>query len=79
MLHACSFRLGFSANETFLEKMRKFSFVFLKLFREILHFFAKMNKAKNEETKQNFAKKIFAKISHFRENIFAKTIRVEAV
>ena len=40
------FRPGFSANETFREKMQKFSFAFRKLFREILDFFAKMTEAK---------------------------------
>ena len=44
--------LGFPANETFREKMRKFSVAFRKLFREISHFFAKINEAK---TKRNFA------------------------
>ena len=53
--------LGFPANETFREKMQKFSVAFRKLFREISHFFGKINEAK---TKRNFAKmrntKIFA-------------------
>ena len=38
--------LGFPANETFCEKMRKFSVAFLKLFCVTSHFFAKINEAK---------------------------------
>ena len=40
------------------EKMQKFSFVFNKLYREIMHFFAKMNLAKKGENyKKNSRKK----------------------
>ena len=50
-------KLGFVANETLREKMRKFSFVFCQLFRKISHFFAKLNEAKNAITKRNFEEK----------------------
>ena len=50
-------KLGFVANETLREKMRKFSFVFCQLFRKISHFFAKLNEAKNAKTKRNFEEK----------------------
>jgi len=49
--------------------MRKFLAAFRKLFREILHFFGKINEA---EMKQNFAKKIlrtyFSEMRKFCEN-----------
>ena len=56
-LYLLTYVLEFAADETFREKMRKFSFVFCKLFREIPHF-KKNNGAKNAKTKQNFVKKI---------------------
>jgi len=37
--------------------MGKFSFVFGKLSRESLHFFAKMNEVNNAKTKQKFSEK----------------------
>jgi len=64
-------RLGFAA------KMRKFSFAFRKLFREISHFIAKMNDAKkakqNENHRLSFAfifkiPSFFVKFSHFFAN-----------
>ena len=60
-------KLWFPANETFREKMRKFSVTFRKLFREISHFFAKINEAK---TKRN-AKcgNIFAKCKNFVKTV----------
>ena len=65
--------MWFPANVTFREKMRKFSFAFRKLFREISHFFAKINEAK---TKRNFRKN--AKCENLRENTkcenFVKTM-----
>ena len=38
--------LGFAANKTFREKIRKFTFVFRKIVREILHFSRKWMKRK---------------------------------
>ena len=55
--HCLGFGLGFPANKTFRDKMRKFLVTFCKLFHEILHFFPKINKAK---TKWNF-EKIFSR------------------
>ena len=54
---ACStrFKVGFPANENFRETMRKFLFVFQKLFSEILHFCTKINGAKKCK---NFAQTI---------------------
>ena len=51
--------------------------------RKILHFFTKMNEARNAKKKQyfaekNFAKNIFVKISHFAK-IFSQKPGVEAV
>ena len=46
-------KLWFPANETFREKMRKFSVTFRKLFREISHFFAKINEAKTKSEMQS--------------------------
>jgi len=39
--HCLGFGLGFPANKTFRDKMRKFLVRFCKLFHEILHFFRK--------------------------------------
>ena len=67
-LYLLTYVLEFAADETFREKMRKFSFVFCKLFREIPHF-KKTNGAKNAKTKQNFVKKICEK---FAKNFLRK-------
>ena len=79
----CCWKIGFPANETFREKMRKFSFAFRKLFRE--------NKYGENETKFReilifFAfrklRKYFRKMRKFRENAkcenFVKTMSVIA-
>ena len=66
-------QLGFPANETFREKMRKLLVEFRKLFRKISHFFAKIN-----ETKTNkFLHYFFAKFSHyfFRETDWSEISR----
>ena len=63
--------LGFPANEAFREKMRKCSFVFRKLFREISHFIAKIIVAKNAKTKRNFSfplKNLLINFSTFLRN-----------
>ena len=66
------FELGFAANETLRERMRKFSFLFHQFFRDILHFFFLMNEAKFPE--KYFFKNhgwIFAQIFAFFRQFFA--------
>ena len=58
-------QLGFPANETFREKMRKFVFAFRKLFHEISQFFAKRKEAKKCENCANFRENIFGKCENF--------------
>ena len=43
----------FPVNETFAKKCGNFAFVLNELFREISHFFAKMNTAKNAKKCEN--------------------------
>ena len=46
----------FPANKTFRKNMRKYLFVFCKLFRKISYFLAKIIGAQNAKTKWNFTK-----------------------
>ena len=63
MVKISEWTVRFLVNETFREKMRKFSVAFPKLFHKISYFFAKNKWSKNEakflenEKNENFAKR----------------------
>ena len=68
--------------QTLSRNFRYFSFVFRKLFRDISHFFAKINFARKKIVKKicdNFAKKkLFAFFMKFRIHLFHEKIEIFA-